>query len=394
MFRKFIKISIIFLALFWLVRPTVIAQEKKPIYFFWSKTCSHCSREKDFLIDLVQKYPQLEIRDFEVSASQENLKLLQKVGKELSAKGGVPFTVVGKYHFVGYLDDETTGKEIEEAVNCYLEEGCRDVVAGLINGSEPEETSNRAIPETLSLPLIGNMETKNLSLPVLTFIIALLDGFNPCAMWALLFLISLLLGMKDKKRMWLLGTTFIVASGVVYFLFMTAWLNLFLFLGFVLWVRLLIGLVALAAGGWSLRDYWVNRDGSCKTVGDKKKEKIFNKIRQMTQRKELWLALGGIILLAFAVNLIELVCSAGLPAIYTQILSLTELPRWQYYGYLLFYILIFMLDDLFVFFIAMITLRATGIQNKYARWSRLIGGALMVVIGLLLLFKPEWLMFA
>ena len=101
----------------------------------------------------------------------------------------------------------------------------------------------------------------------------------------------------------------------------------------------------------------------------------------------------GIILLAVAVNLIELVCSAGLPAIYTQILSLATLDRWQYYLYLLLYILIFMLDDLIVFFIAMITLKAVGIENKYVRFSRLIGGILITIIGLLLLFKPEILMF-
>ena len=91
--------------------------------------------------------------------------------------------------------------------------------------------------------------------------------------------------------------------------------------------------------------------------------------------------------------MVELVCSAGLPAIYTQILSLSNLPTWQYYFYLGLYILIFMLDDLFVFFTAMFTLKAVGVESKYARYSHLIGGVLMLVIGLLLLFKPEWLMF-
>ena len=101
----------------------------------------------------------------------------------------------------------------------------------------------------------------------------------------------------------------------------------------------------------------------------------------------------GIILLAFAVNLVELVCSAGLPAIYTQVLSLTPMPKWQYYLYLLFYILIFMLDDLIVFVIAMVGLKAVGIESKYARMSRLVGGIVILLIGLLMLIKPELLAF-
>ena len=106
-----------------------------------------------------------------------------------------------------------------------------------------------------------------------------------------------------------------------------------------------------------------------------------------------YLALVGIVVLAFAVNLVELICSAGLPAVYTQVLFLSNLARWQYYFYILFYIFIFMLDDLLIFFIAMTTLRLTGLTTKYSRWSHLIGGILMLIIGLLLIFKPEWLMF-
>jgi hypothetical protein len=105
------------------------------------------------------------------------------------------------------------------------------------------------------------------------------------------------------------------------------------------------------------------------------------------------LALGGIVALAFAVNLVELVCSAGLPAIYTQVLALNGLHSWQYYLYILFYIFFFMLDDLFIFFVAMVTLQMTGVTTKYARVSRLVGGLVMLVIGLMLIFKPDWLMF-
>ncbi len=396
MFKKITRIVFVLL-LFWsLVKPVFASEDRVKIYFFWSDGCPHCAKEKIFLESLENKYEEVEVKDFNIGASQENIEIFREVGKRLKAEMGyIPFVIVGEEYFIGYLDDQTTGQEIEEAVKCALDEGCPDVVEDLIFPSESIEETERkkAIPKTLKLPFLGEVETKNLSLPLLTFVIALLDGFNPCAMWTLLFLISLLLGMKDRKRMWILGSAFIVASGAVYLLFLSAWLNLFLFLGLVLWVRIVVGLVALGAGGYSLRDFWVNRTGGCEAVSEEKRKRIFARMKEIAQRKEFLLALGGMLLLAFAVNLIELVCSAGLPAIYTQILSLTKIPRWQYYLYLLFYILIFMLDDLFVFFVAMTTLRAVGIQSKYARYSRLIGGSLMLMIGLLLLFKPEWLMF-
>ena len=415
MFKKIA--TLLFIVFLFFIPQLVSAQESKVnLYFFWSKSCPHCAREKTFLERLAPKYPDLVVHDYEVSLS-ENYLLLQKIGEGLDIRtGGVPITIIGNSHFVGYLDDETTGKEIIKLIEKAKEDGYPDLVDKIINpnnnvvDSTEKETSIststdtpstvlekdddfKNIPEEIKVPILGKISTKDVSLPVLTIIIAAMDGFNPCAMWTLLFLISLLLGMKDRKRMFILGGAFIVSSAFVYFLFLSAWLNLFLFLGFIVWVRILIGILAIGAGGYYLYDFIKNKSGGCNVMGDEKRQKIFEKIKVITQRKEFLLALGGIIILAFAVNMVELICSAGLPAIYTQILSLSELNTWQYYGYLGLYILVFMLDDLFIFFTAMFTLQATGIQSRYSRFSHLVGGILMFIIGILLLFKPELLMF-
>lgn len=379
------------------IRSSVFAQsDSVNLYFFWSHGCPHCAQERAFLGKLEQKHPRIKVFDFEITEDKENIELFKKVAEGLNTRSfAVPFTVIGKKYFIGWLNEETTGKEIEAAVKCAVEQGCSDVVRGLITPKAPDSQVKKTnnVLETVKLPLFGDIKTKDLSLPILTLIIAFLDGFNPCAMWALIFLISLLLGMKNKKRMWILGTVFIATSAFVYFLFMSAWLNLFLFLGFVLWLRIVIGLIALGAGGYNLRDYFVNKESACKITGGKKRQKIFQKMKEIAQRQEFLFAIVGIILLAFVVNLVELVCSAGLPAIYTQVLALNRLPQWQYYLYLGLYILIFMLDDLFVFFAAMITLQATGLSTRYARYSHLIGGMAMVIIGVLMLVKPELLMF-
>lgn len=370
------------------------------VYFFWGEGCPHCAKEKIFLDKLERDYEEVRVYEFEITRNQANVMLLQEMARDLDVEvAGVPFTVVGRDYWIGYQSEATTGKEIEAAVIGLIEE------EGEAIGSEEGEADKGADEGTgvtiermkrdgasIEVPILGEVEIEGLSLPVLTVVMAVLDGFNPCAMWTLLFLISLLLGMENRRRMWILGVTFVATSAGVYFLFLSAWLNLFLFVGMVGWIRGLIGLVAVGAGGYYLWDFCVNREGGCGVMGDEKRQKVFEKLRGIVLRQRFWMALMGIVLLAVAVNMVELVCSAGLPAVYTQVLSMSELASWQYYMYLVFYVLIFMLDDLFVFFTAMITLRVVGIESKYARYSHLIGGALMLVLGVLLWFKPEVLM--
>lgn len=373
------------------------------VYFFWSATCPHCAKEKVFLEKLDRKYEDITVKKYEISTSRTNAELFEAVGALLNADvSGVPFTVVGSTYVRGYFDDDTTGRAIEEAALAAVTSGGPDVVAGLLDtdtDSTPAPAPARAtsgsavLPETIRIPVVGNVRLQDLSLPVLTVVVALLDGFNPCAMWTLLFLISLLLGMKDRMRMWILGSAFIFTSGLIYFVFLSAWLNVFLFLGFVSRVRIIIGFVAVAAGVYYLRDYITNKEGACAVIGTTKRQRVFERLREVALLPNMLIALSGIILLAIAVNMVELVCSAGLPAIYTSILSLAKLPAWQYYLYLAAYIIIFMLDDLFVFAAAMLTLKAVGLESKYARASHLIGGILMFILGLLLLFRPELLMF-
>ncbi len=392
---KKIFISILLAVFFFIAANSAIASGKVNIYFFWAKGCPHCAKEKIFLTKIKDKYPQVEILDFDITASRENIELMEKIGKNFNTDvSGIPFTVIGEHYFSGYYNDKTTGEEIGKMIECAQKEDCPDLIEDLISPVTPiPDQPQEGIPKYLKLPIIGEIQTKNLSLPLLTFVIALLDGFNPCAMWVLLFLISLLLGMKDKKRMWILGISFIITSAFVYFLFMSAWLNLFLFLGLVVWIRILIGIFALGAGGYNIRSWFVNKTGGCQVVSKNKRKAMFNRLKAIINQNNFFLALGGIIILAFLVNLIELLCSAGLPAIYTQVLTLSNLPTWQYYAYLAFYVFIFMLDDLLIFFIAMITLHAVGVESKYSRYSKLIGGILMAIIGILMLFKPEFLMF-
>lgn len=382
------------------------------IYLFTSATCPHCKSELSFLKDLTSQYDDIEIRDFEITRNSQNLKAFQKVATSLNAdSGGVPFTIIGSDYFIGFSEGTTGSSIVEKIESCRVNtEDCTDFVETQIelpqmnitdNDVGSEQNSEENIEEVssgpergldFSLPVFGEINSKNFSLPVLTIIIGLIDGFNPCAMWVLLFLISMLITMQDRMKRWILGSVFIITSGLVYFGFMALWLNLILFLGFVVWVRYGIGLIAIIGGGMHLRD-GLNKINGCSVVGEEKRLKIIERMKSVVHEQKFILSLIGIMVLAFSVNLIELICSAGLPAVYTQILALNNLVTWQYYAYMSLYILIFIIDDLIVFIVAMKTLELTGLTAKYSKITSVIGGIIMILVGLALIFKPELIMF-
>jgi len=393
--KNLLAAALVFLT--FLIPKSVLASKNHlKIYFFYSPGCPHCSAENEEVLCPIEDKGDVEVVRFDIS-KEEGRKVAQVLSEEYGLNfSGTPRTIIGETFIKGYLNYETHGVQIEKSADSCLQSGCKDIVAAIFKDvgqfKEADPAEPTAMFEHMKLPLLGAINPKAVSLPVLTLIIALLDGFNPCAMWTLVFLISLLLGLKSRKRRYILGSAFIAVSTLVYFLFLTAWLNVFLFLGFVRWLQVGIGFFALGAAIWSIRDFFVNKEGGCSVEGSKEKQKVFERLKQVVRRDNLWFSLIGIAGLAFVVNLVELLCSAGLPAIYTQVLSLSNLPIWEYYAYLIFYVLIFMADDLVVFIVAMKTMELFGVESKYARYSRLLGGIIMFVIGAFLIFKPEVLM--
>lgn len=365
------------------------------IYLFSAKGCPHCLGAKKFLGKLEYNYPHLKVIELELTGSRENQEIFKQVAARLQVDlAGVPCIVIGTTPFVGWQNEQSTGAAIEWTLREAGERPPPDVIAPLLIHQRPlpESGPGPQVPETLNLPIIGVVETRHLSLGLLTVIIGGMDGFNPCAMWALVFLIGLLLGMENRTRMWILGALFIGGSGLVYFFFMTAWLNILLFLGLVVWIRVAIGGIALVAAWVNLRNYFLSKGGACTLLGGEKRQDLMGRIKSAIEHRSFLLAAAGILFLGVAVNLVELFCSAGLPVVYIQVLTMSYLPNWQYYVYLALYIFVFMLDDFIVFLVSMLTLKHFGLTTKYNRFSNLIGGLVLLVLGLLLIFRSNFLM--
>ena len=401
--KKVIKLLIV--AFFFLLPFNVfgLEDEKVKLYLFYGDGCPHCADEKEFLSSIEDKYSNLEIIKYEVWYNVENANLLSQVQNKLHInRNGVPTTVIGEDFFIGYT--ESIGMKIERAIEFYSSNEHIDAVEKIIDGTyvEKEETEEQTEFEeqekksdedmSIDVPLLGKVNLKNVSLMTSAVVIGLIDGFNPCAMWVLLFLISVLIGMKDKKRMWILGVTFLFVSALVYLLIMLSWINIAVKITTVIWFRNLIAVFALIGAVLNIKSYFKSHDG-CSVVDDKKRKKIFSKIRKFTSEKSFLLALTGVIGLAISVNLVELACSAGLPLVFSELLVLNNVSSFMKFIYTLLYVLFFLLDDLVIFFIAMFTMKVTGISTKYNKYSHLLGGLIMLGIGILLLVKPEWLMF-
>ena len=377
------------------------------IYLFHSNTCPHCKEEIKFLDSIKDDYDNIKIYMYEIGDS-DNIKLLDEVAKLYDTNiSGTPFTVIGDKYFKGFSYEAYRDRFIA-AIDYYSENAYQDRVGEYIGNIELpsyqfddnnktdidvdeyiEEKTNRKVT------IFGKeISLKNMTLPIISVIIGLVDGFNPCAMWVLLFLISMLIGMKDKKRMIIIGFTFLFTSALVYLLFMIAWLNAATLLLTINWVRLIIGLVALAGAVINLSSYVKHRkDNGCDVIDDKKRSKIFDKIKKFTHEKNFALALIGAMALAVSVNIVELACSAGLPVMFIEILSMNHPTVIEKVIYIGLYMLFFLLDDLIVFIVAISTMELTGFSTKYGKLSKLIGGLLLLGIGILLIFKPEWLMF-
>src|SRR3989338_7419014 len=365
--------------------------------------CPHCADFEEFATDQGWEVEYLEITELGTP------ELFAKVQDHAPAlQQGVPTIIIDGAILQGYETHETTGVRLAGMVDACRtsEDGClpfRDFLASdaedvevltAAGGTCTEHCETDTGKYTLNLWFIGPLYLTIMSLPALSILLGFLDGFNPCAMWVLITLLTLLINTHDNKKVWIIGGTFLFVSGAVYYLFIAAWLNVFLLIGYNMWVQKVIGLVAIGGGGFYLYEAFGKDPDQCNISNLSRRQKTIARMREIMNYYAWPAMILGVAVLAVSVNMIELVCTAGLPAIFTQILAFNNVTDLARYGYIGLYILMYMIDDFAIFAIAVFTLHATGLTTKYRRFTLIFGGALMYALGLLLIFWPEALTFS
>ncbi|HNZ52563.1 MAG TPA: hypothetical protein PLD55_05335 [bacterium] len=382
--RKFLLVAV-FMLLFPLF-VTASDEDKDVFYFFYSYKCPHCIEAHPFIDKLKTEYPDIVFKELEVMKVAENRELFKKmIGKLGIQGGGVPTFIFNGKFVVGFQaghHDKLIRQMIDLNMSDHKKESCQS------------EDCKECKENMIDVPILGKIDAKMVSLPSFTFIIGLLDGINPCAMWVLMFLLTLLVNAKSRKKLIMVGTVFVVSSGFVYFLFMTAWLNIFTFMGVSQYVTIGLGIIALLMGLINIKEFFFFKKGISLMIPEKAKPKLFEKMRKIMNNSSFLISFIGTVTLAFFVNLIELGCTIGLPAIYTRVLSVQQISTSVKYFYMALYNAYYVIPLAVIVALFVFTMGKYRFEEKHAKVLKLISGILMITLGAILVFKPDLLVFA
>jgi glutaredoxin/cytochrome c biogenesis protein CcdA len=342
--------------------------ENQVLDIFVRDGCPHCTEAKKFLPNLAKHFPQLQIVMHSIDQSPSARKELIERSKAAGVwPPGVPTFIFSDRVHVGFNSAEKTGPELIALIN-------------------EEVTSNKDSSTQLTQPtqtgiesqVLGNISVDRFGLPLFTLAIGLLDGFNPCAMWVLLFLLSILVHLHDRKKLVIIAGTFVLASGLVYYVFIAAWLNLFMFIGISITLMRILGGVALLIASINIKEFFSEKAKFSLSIPETVKPGLYSRMRKIINAHSLRLSVLGVIVLAILVNFIELLCTAGFPALYIGILTQQELSTLMYYGYIGLYILGYILDDTIMVAIAVMALSSQKLSIAAGQRLKLLSGSVMI----------------
>ncbi len=395
--------KILFCFLFFVSIPISInaveaAQEDEVVvHYFYSSTCTVCREVTTFLDEYLVDKDYVNLIKYNVLEGGDNEAWFIEVTETFNRDNlAYPYIIIGGKDLQGLYEIKS---DIDKVINYYLDNPDYSDIVEKIKNDEVIFPSDFLVEDfdgnrIVTLPIIGEIELASFSLLLGAIFIGLIDGFNPCAMWILVFLITMLINLKDRKKMWILGLTFILTSGIIYYIIMMSWLQLVIQVALIQAFQIAIGILALVFSFISLRHFYrqTKLDTGCEVTNPENKRKLITRAKKVISNNNLWLAALGIAGIAITVNVIELACSAGLPVIYTTMLAYNDMGTYQSALYILVYVLFFMFDDLLIFTLAVITFKVTGISSRYAKYSNLFGGIIMLALGIILIFFPQILL--
>lgn len=377
------------------------------VYIFVGEGCPYCAKAKAYLQSLADEDPRIVVHDFEIYYDLQNREYFFDFAAihELEPQY-VPMTFISDRYWIGFSD--TIQAEMTRAIQGCLESSCVDFGKDILPASvfPVEPTPIEPVPTevvdpgensqtqdegqfSITLPLIGTIDLTDRSLLLSTLLIAFVDGFNPCSVWVLSMLLAITLNARSRKKVLIIGFVFIFVTAFIYALFIGGLFTVFTFVGFVGWIQLIVALVAVVFALVNIKDYFWYKEGVSFTISKKKKPGIYKGIRRIMNAEESILGLvSATVILAAGVSLVEFSCTAGFPMIWTNLLAIHQVTGLAFLGYLLIYMLVYQLDEIGIFLVAMFTLRKSKMEEKYGRILKLLGGMLMLALAIVMLIDP------
>lgn len=413
MIKKILTSFFIFVVVFFNAALFVDAQvnDKTEVIVFVRDGCGACHKEQEFLKDNEIIKNDFEVIFLDINEAN-NKEKWQEIVESYSLSKVTPITLVGTEVLVGF-SEKVTGKKILEHVGNHEKYGLdfylyeNSVNEGIKNSEyscSVDSASTCSVNKDfnisqehffMTLPLFGEINVKETSLFVISAILGFVDGFNPCAMWVLLTFLIILSQIGDKKKMVYLVGLFILAEAIMYFFILNVWYQTWDFIELDMWVTPLVGLVAVAAGIYFLRKWYKsNGELTCDVASLEHQQKTTKKIQGVVAKPITIITTLAVLGIAFSVNIIEFACSVGIAQSFTKILEINDLTFLGRQFYIFIYTLFYMIDDFLIFGLAIVGFeKFHTVGAKYSKLSTLIGGILMLLLGFILVFKPEWLMF-
>jgi thiol-disulfide isomerase/thioredoxin len=397
---KLVLILIFTLSLVWLGATTVQAQTENAdhpiIYLFWGDGCPHCAAEKPFLEELAAANPSIEIRAYEVWSSDSNRELMFKMAAAYGFEPtGVPTTFIGAQHWVGFSD--VIQEQMQAAVEACLANGCPDAGAGIIDGSTPAAVTGPKQPAVvdpnasyIDIPLLGRVDLNAQSLTISTLLISFVDGFNPCSLWVLSMLMALAIHTGSRKKVLLIGLIFLTVTAGIYALFIAGLFSVLKVVSFVGWIQIVVALVAFVMAVINIKDYFFYKEGVSLTISEKDRNSLLPKMRNVLEKSDnIWGLAGATIVLSAGVSLVEFSCTAGFPVLWSNLMTAHNVSTGTFIGLLILYMIIYQLDEMAIFGTVVVTLKSSRLEEKHGRILKLIGGALMLTLAIVMLINPK-----
>jgi len=363
------------------------------MHVFWGIGCPHCDNQKPFLRELEERYPDLRIREYEVMRERTHHPLFIALANAHGIEAGsVPTTFIGGQAWVG--DSPQIRREIEAAV---VESLARvRLETPHVAGWAPDDPVTRpgtapvGAPEDFALPLIGRVDLGVQPIVVTTLLIAFIDGLNPCSLWVLTLLLGLVIHSGSRGRIALVGIAFLTTTALVYGAFIAGVFGVLNFVLYLNWVQWLVALFALTFGLVNIKDYFWFKTGPSFTIADSQKPGIYRGMRGLMDRRLTGLGLlFATVVMAAGIALVELPCTAGFPVVWSGIVADREVGGLAFVLLLGLYLLIYLLIELTVFLVALVTLRMGRFEETHGRVLKLVGGMIMVALALVLIVDPE-----